>query len=1194
MDAICDLSKGPWKLLKICEITIALKGIGKSGRLQASPSHLLAPMLLRQSTKAAASAHRHRWDPVTGTTNNQQKFLGRVTTETQKGISSKLRARNSLAVRCVGTVCGLQDETVNQSCLCAFSHKLANRLISSRDSTINMTFNCHDIFGAQLNRFPMNISLWKLLISPLVLLPITSTVTDWAAAQSTKRNFGPVFEEQPRNTLYPEGSAEGRVTLSCHVRASPPSTYRWKVNGTEVNIEGDSRYSLVGGNLVISNPTRSKDPGSYQCLATNTFGTVISKETFLRFGYLSQFSTEERDPVKVPEGVGVMLPCNAPPHYPGPSYRWFIDEIPNFITPDNRHFISQVTGNLYIANTKASDAGAHSCYLTSHIDYATTSVFSKPIPLAVQSVGEARPHSPHIRVKFPSETYTLAGQSLNLECFAFGNPVPAIKWRKLDGLLPPKILRSINEPILHVPDVQFEDEGVYECEAENAKGKDSTQGRIIVHAQPEWLQIISDTEADIGSNLWWKCAAAGKPRPICRWLRNGLSLTSKSRLDVNNCALKVSRLALEDSGMYQCVAENKHGTIYANAELKVQAFRPDFQSNSVKRLIPAARGGEVLIECRPRSAPKPSIFWSKGTEILSNNTRMTITPDGTLRIWNISRADEGKYTCFAENFLGKANSTGIVSVRDATKITLAPSNADINLGEDVILQCHASHDPTMDLTFTWSVNESPIDFDIMAEHFQRVSTRETIGDLKITNVQLKHSGRYTCTAQTVVDSAHASGTLVVRGPPGPPGGVVGKEINDSSVLLSWSRGYDNHSPIGRYIIQARTSLSDEWKSVRTAPQQIEGNAESAWVTNLIPWMDYEFRVTAKNILGTGDPSLPSQTIRTKEAAPTVAPSSISGGGGDRHEVTMLWAPVPREYHNGEGFGYIVTFRKEGTKEWKNAKVLGSESSRYVYQNETIAPYSRFEVRVMAFNSKGQGPYSQTAIIYSAEEEPSVAPSGVTASSLSSSEIEVSWKPVGPVTMNGILLGYEIRYWRENDKEASADRVRTPGLETSARVPGLKPSTLYHVEVRAYNSAGSGPSTRSTTVVTKKAPPNRPPSKISWKSFGSWVRIKWDHVKAFENESTVDGYKVLYKNEDQSAIKIIETNKNSVQLPLPDDMSYLVVIRASGEGGDGAAAKIRISKSSGTSMMVDNSGIQVLHNVLFTAIVTLTAIGCLEL
>lgn len=49
------------------------------------------------------------------------------------------------------------------------------------------------------------------------------------------------------------------------------------------------------------------------------------------------------------------------------------------------------------------------------------------------------------------------------------------------------------------------------------------------------------------------------------------------------------------------------------------------------------------------------------------------------------------------------------------------------------------------------------------------------------------------------------------------------------------------------------------------PVNIEGNAESARVMGLIPWMDYEFQVIASNILGSGEPSMPSQIIRTQQA-----------------------------------------------------------------------------------------------------------------------------------------------------------------------------------------------------------------------------------------------------------------------------------------------------------------------------------------
>lgn len=46
-------------------------------------------------------------------------------------------------------------------------------------------------------------------------------------------------------------------------------------------------------------------------------------------------------------------------------------------------------------------------------------------------------------------------------------------------------------------------------------------------AQPDWLDVISDTEADIESDLRWSCVASGKPRPTVRWLRNGQPLTSQ-------------------------------------------------------------------------------------------------------------------------------------------------------------------------------------------------------------------------------------------------------------------------------------------------------------------------------------------------------------------------------------------------------------------------------------------------------------------------------------------------------------------------------------------------------------------------------------------------------------------------------------------------------------------------------------------
>lgn len=46
----------------------------------------------------------------------------------------------------------------------------------------------------------------------------------------------------------------------------------------------DEHYSLVGGNLVITNPIQKKHAGTYICVAKNIYGTVISKEARVKFG----------------------------------------------------------------------------------------------------------------------------------------------------------------------------------------------------------------------------------------------------------------------------------------------------------------------------------------------------------------------------------------------------------------------------------------------------------------------------------------------------------------------------------------------------------------------------------------------------------------------------------------------------------------------------------------------------------------------------------------------------------------------------------------------------------------------------------------------------------------------------------------------------------------------------------------------
>lgn len=57
--------------------------------------------------------------------------------------------------------------------------------------------------------------------------------------------------------------------------------------------------------------------------------------------------------------------------------------------------------------------------------------------------------------------------------------------------------------------------------------------------------------------------------------------------------------------------------------------------------------------------------------------------------------------------------------------------------------------------------------------------------------------------------------------------------------------------------------------------------------------------------------------------------------------------------------------------------------------------------------------------------------------------------------------------------------------------------------------------------------------------------------------------VLYKHEDQTVLKLLDKTKTSVSLPQPKDNGYVVLeIRSWGEGGDGPAHEIIVSRDSG--------------------------------
>ncbi|XP_023117077.2 contactin-3 [Amphiprion ocellaris] len=993
---------------------------------------------------------------------------------------------------------------------------------------------------------------WK----QIVLLSITGYL---AACTEDVIFQGPRWRTEPSDLILPINSPDHQATIMCEAEGSPPPQYRWSLNGTLIDLGNDYRRHMSGGSLIISNLDKDQDTGAYQCTAFNTWGSILSRRASLQFAYLENFKTQTvRSAVNVREGQGVVLLCGPPPHSGELTFAWIFNEYPYFVQQDSRRFISQETGSLYFAKVEPTDVGNYTCVVNNTV--TKEKILSSPTPLVLRSDGVMGEYEPKIEVHFPDSVPAAKESVVKLECFALGNPVPEISWRRTSGVpFPSKVKTKNSNAILEIPNFQQEDAGTYECMAENRRGKNAARGRISFHAKPHWLQTITDTALSIEENLFWECKANGKPKPSYSWLKNGEQVMAEGRVQIENGALSIAALNLSDSGMYQCVAENKHGIIYSSAQLMVLASPPSFSKSPLRALLKARSGSEVTLECKPQASPPAISLWKKGNEILQRTERITLFPNGTLKIANVTKRDAASYTCIAKNQFGTASTTGKLLITDPTRITMRPTNMEIIVGESIVIPCQIACDPALDVSFSWAFNGQLIDFQRDSDHFERVGGSIS-GDLMIRNIQLSHGGKYVCVIDTDVESLSTSAILVVKGPPGPPDKVSVEEITDSTAQLSWTPGRDNGSPITGYIIQARTPFTVGWQAVDTVPEVVNGNMLTATVVGLNAWVEYEFRVVARNTVGLGEPSPSSAKTRTEDAIPDTAPTDVGGGGGTKSELVITWEPVSEELQNGEGFGYIIAFRPVGTVTWTRAVISTPGVARYVFRNDTIPPFSPFDVKVGAYNNRGQGPFSSIATVYSAEEVPSVAPKRVRARSVSAAKIEVIWEALPAIPER--VLGYEVVYWEDDTKPDTVGKVRISGNSTQVNITGLKANTVYYLSVAAFNTAGPGPQSAPINNTTKKPPPDRAPLNIQWTMIGSTLTLHWDPVVAMETESKVTGYLVLLKRHHYNDINTILTNKTTAELTLSASDNYLIQIKAVSEGGEGVGSEpIHIHKLS---------------------------------
>ena len=169
--------------------------------------------------------------------------------------------------------------------------------------------------------------------------------------------------------------------------------------------------------------------------------------------------------------------------------------------------------------------------------------------------------------------------------------------------------------------------------------------------------------------------------------------------------------------------------------------------------------------------------------------------------------DAGEYLCKAKNKFGEMSRKGSLSVKERTRITTRPQDYEVEEGDTATFRCSADYDSDLELEIKWLKDGEYIDFEIEPRFIQSSDK-----SLTITKTTELDSGTYTCMAQTALDSAETSATLIVQGVPNPPS-LKWVTCAKDDATVNWEPMGDNRAPILTYKIQYNTSFTpDTWET----------------------------------------------------------------------------------------------------------------------------------------------------------------------------------------------------------------------------------------------------------------------------------------------------------------------------------------------------------------------------------------------
>ncbi|XP_055739860.1 receptor-type tyrosine-protein phosphatase S-like isoform X3 [Salvelinus fontinalis] len=579
-------------------------------------------------------------------------------------------------------------------------------------------------------------------------------------------------------------------------------------------------------------------------------------------------------------------------------------------------------------------------------------------------------------------------------------------------------------------------------------------------AAPKFTKIPGDQIGVSGGVASFVCQASGDPKPMVNWNKKGKKVNSQriETIEFDDGAGAVLRIqplrAPRDENVYECVARNSEGEVATTAKLAIIREDllpfgfPSIDMGPQLKVVERTRTATML--CAASGIPDPEISWFKDflpVEPRSSLGRIKQLRSGALQIENSEETDQGKYECVATNSQGvRYSSPANLYVRGSTdklrrvppRFSILPANHEIMPGGSVNITCVAVGSPMPYVKWMLGIE------DLTPEDEMPVGRNV----LELNGV--RESANYTCVAMSSLGIIEATAQVSVKTLPKPPGTPIVTETTATSVTITWDSG--NPDPVSYYIIQYRAKTPD------SKYEAVDGITTTRYsIGGLYPNTEYEVRVSAFNSIGQG-PSSTRVEARTGEQAPASPPRNVQARIISQNTVMVRWEEP--EEPNGQVKGYRVYYTMDPSQPMSLWQIHNVQDST-ITTIQSLVPSETYTVRVLAFTSVGDGPFSDSVHVKVLPGVPG-QPGKFKVGKVTDTSIQLTWEP--SYTKEGIV-NYELLY--KPVKFGSLEKL-TFGPRASYTVEGLRANTEYSFSLAAISNKGIGAFTNELVQRTSQA------------------------------------------------------------------------------------------------------------------------------